>query len=93
MTALTGTEKQITWAETIRAEKLAEIPALDAKLAAMKAANTPDDAADPAKVEATLSLIAQATERYRNQTSAAYWIDNRGNSAEYAIKQIAKSLR
>ena len=39
------------------------------------------------------ALLARATEQLRNETAAGYWIDNKGFSAEFLVKQIAKSLR
>jgi len=65
--ALQGSDKQIAWAETIRAGYM---PGLQAKLAEMQAKVTPENAA----------IAAQAigiTESIINNQSAAWWIDRR----------------
>lgn len=62
---LTGTPKQIAWAESIRAEKIAELDGI------MK----PDAAnGEYPEIYAQCMDIINAV---KNQTSASYWIDNR----------------
>jgi hypothetical protein len=67
LATLQGSDKQIAWAETIRAGYM---PGLQAKLAEMQAKVTPENAAIAAKA---ISI----TEGIINNQSAAWWIDRR----------------
>lgn len=66
--ALTGSEKQIAWAEKIRAEL---IPAIETYISA-----DPRCAANPA-AGAAIKLILMDTLCF--QSKASWWIDRRGN--------------
>lgn len=68
--ALQGSDKQIAWAETIRAQF---IPGLQAKRAEIQAKATPENAAT---VEQACSIINGII----NQASAAWWIDRRDHA-------------
>lgn len=68
--ALTGSEKQIAWATTIRAEKVAELDDLAAKCEALS------DTVPAAQADAIRNAIQTA----RNQADAGWWIDNRNCS-------------
>jgi len=80
--ALTGSEKQISWAEQIRAEIIGELIELENVVAA-------SDATGP-DVEAKKLQIAAAAATLRANTSATYWIDNRDRSARLLINAIIK---
>lgn len=79
--ALTGSPRQIAWAETIRAKKIADVelistrPELRSDIAAMSGA----------PIELVVRVIAQKLVEYRATEAAKYWIDNRTLSAEAAI--------
>lgn len=64
--ALTGSEKQIAWANTIRAELW--------KL--LQSAGEPDPA-EPDHQE-TVEALAKIREKFFTETSAKWWIDHRG---------------
>lgn len=66
--ALTGSEKQIAWAETIRAQAMTEIAARRERIAAALTQGAQKDVAD--RLTAILDAAAA-------QTEAKYWIDNR----------------
>ena len=68
--ALQGTEKQVAWAEQIRAQA---IQAVDALLAQQGEAQREDPRW--ARLEAAVAAL-------RQQAAAAWWIDNRGNGAD-----------
>lgn len=81
--ALTGTAKQVSWAETIRREQLALLTAeIDSRLAKVAAkmaelgdALTDAQRAGAAANEATYDAMVDYAE---SQTAASWWIDNRG---------------
>jgi len=83
---LTGSEKQIAWAETIRAEKLSNIE---------KEANKEFN---PLEAEAYYGDDQSMTEAQQNhavrqikrQTSASWWIDNRTTKAGHLLAQLFK---
>ena len=68
--ALTGSEKQIAWATTIRAEKVAELDELLTKCKTLEGTVPAEQAAN----------IYNAIETARNQAGAGWWIDNRNCS-------------
>lgn len=65
--ALVGSEKQVAWAETIRAQKLAT---LDIEMDTNQAGIASDTEANQARLRAAVSAI-------RNQDQARWWIDHR----------------
>jgi hypothetical protein len=69
--ALTGSEKQVAWAEDIRA---AMLPAFAPTLAAHLAANPRIPAARAERLRAAIASIA-------GQASASWWIDHRVDMA------------
>lgn len=75
---MNGTEKQIEWANTIKAEFSAVI----AKFATLAAANAAADAAVKAVIEAYDDVLVK--------DSAACWIDLRDYVSESAIKSALK---
>lgn len=76
--ALTGSEKQITWAEQIRAKLMAELAEMEA--AAAKSNGT----------EAQKQQLADAAATLRAKASAAYWIDSRELTARALIVAIIR---
>jgi hypothetical protein len=74
---LTGSEKQVTWALTIRREKLAE---LDALMTEARRVGTPDQLAP---VEALATAL-------RAKSDSRYWIDNRSYSTRTLINLLNK---
>ncbi len=83
---LTGSEKQIAWAETIRAEKLSNIE---------KAANkefSPLEAEAYYGDDQSMAAAQQshATRQLKQQTSASWWIDNRTTKVGHLLSQLFK---
>ena len=79
--ALTGSDKQVAWAETIRR------PVVDALIKTrdkVASANRPQWASERAHVEAVKALATVAGEIIA-QTSAKWWIDNRNRFCEGTI--------
>jgi hypothetical protein len=86
MTQLTGSLKQIAWAEQIRAEKLAQLDdMLTTSRRAMEQAGV-----TPAVIEERLASIAPFVARIRETASAAWWIDHRNELPSDIIKAMYK---
>lgn len=90
LVALTGSEKQILWAESIRAEKIkafedkmrGTIEAFEREIAA-----SDDEALNEIK-RAIIAAIETTIATYRAESSAKVWIDGRGTTgADDATKQ------
>ena len=75
--ALTGSPKQVAWAESLRREKLARI---DAALAG--AALTAEEKAEADRVVA----------KVRAQAEARYWIDHRDIPVHMVLAEMARTL-
>ncbi|WP_305043864.1 hypothetical protein [Geoalkalibacter sp.] len=97
--ALTGTEKQIGWAETIRAERIGEIDqavaSYEGKLASLndERRRRADEVAVEdgfASIEESLSCVREAAELLRSERSAHWWIDNRTTRIGHLILERAK---
>jgi len=67
---LEGSEKQIAWAETIRAKVVIELKTITDYIASTRANATPDQAI---KLDKGLAIIAETL----TKSSSRYWIDNR----------------
>ncbi len=74
MQNLTGTEKQIKWAEDIRAKALR---AIDVHLAAVKADYDRVPEEQRLRVRIVTRVLEARAEAERQQTSAKWWIDSR----------------
>lgn len=72
--ALTGTEKQIPWAETIRQRIMADIDALVYTGPKLKGRNE--------------LAIQEAYQSIRNKTSAHWWIDRRYLKGEFDLEEL-----
>ena len=83
MTQLTGTEKQITWAEQIRAKML-----LAGEIDQIHRLATAAEAKNPAQADA----VRRAIEIVRDETSAAWWIDRRDSNLRTIVVTVAKGL-
>lgn len=101
--SLAGSDKQIPWAETIRAEKLAEIDRLITPLDT----NMAKVAADPALLEKANSKAVEdgfvdfadsgeclkvAVNQIKATDSAKWWIDNRGEDMRRLLTETAKQI-
>lgn len=75
-TMLTGSEKQIAWAETIRAEILADEPALLAQMD--KAQAMVDAGTAPAYVAPRLQATRARLAEIKAKANAGWWIEQRG---------------
>jgi len=72
--ALTGSEKQVAWAETIRQQMLANIDAFVYKHIKEEYRND--------------SKLLEVIDHIRNKTEARWWIDNRGMSMSYELRNL-----
>lgn len=72
--ALTGTEKQIAWAETIRQKMLADIDEFIFKSVKEEMRNDPK--------------LLEAVEHIKGKTEARWWIDNRGMNMSYELRRL-----
>jgi hypothetical protein len=100
MPALTGSEKQIKWAEDLRAEKARELAEFLAKgLKITLGVVQQSDVSHIAKVEAELDAglatpqaapIVAAMAKVFGRAAATYWIDNRSRSARSMVEQAAR---
>ena len=83
---LTGSDKQVAWATTIRAEQLAGVAKMRQEFEATgRKQNVTEDvmAAQMGQFDALVAkLIAQ--------TAAAWWIDRRSTSAQALLKEVSK---
>lgn len=95
--ALSGSEKQIAWAEKIRAKREEEFAALfrDEVGAALKAPQRIIFSDDAARIEAArtvidraLSIVGHALDRVFGETKAATWIDQRGLTMSDLIRGV-----
>jgi len=77
---LTGSEKQITWAEQIRSEILAGVDDVKAKIE-----TAPDDTQRKMATDALAQVLAQS--------ESSYWIDNRDLVLINMLKEFAKSRK
>ncbi|MDD4422527.1 MAG: hypothetical protein PHD46_05785, partial [Eubacteriales bacterium] len=85
--SLSGSEKQIAWAETIRANLLREIE---------KVTQSADRLSDPEeyfkRVGFSREVLAEATESIKQRTSASWWIDNRNATTRELYKLLQAEL-
>jgi hypothetical protein len=82
LSELTGSEKQITWAETIREKAITEINQM---IEQVIAAGEPTSEDDKAAVKQIADSVAKATA----ETKSSFWIDNRGMSGRQILRQAA----
>ncbi len=83
MTQLAGTEKQIQWAEDIRAKMLAP-----ERISEVEAIIRSAETRQPAQAAA----VRKALEIVTAETSAAWWIDQRGLTLKLVVGTLGKSL-
>lgn len=83
-TTLTGSEKQVAWAEKIREEFMAwqigQLARAEKALERELAHPGPDAEAAVAEYRAFVDTDRAALDAARRQTSAAFWIDSRSQS-------------
>lgn len=72
--ALTGTEKQVAWAELIRQQMLADLDKFIYKQVKIEHRNDPS--------------FLEAVEKIRSRTEARWWIDNRGMNMSWELKYL-----
>lgn len=94
--ALTGSAKQIAWAESIRVAEITRMT--DSLTVQVEAAAKAVESGDAAKIEmAQLGLTilrAVQDEMIQQQTSASWWIDNRDGGAYSAwVKQATATMQ
>lgn len=86
LSALTGSDKQVAWATTIRAEQLAGVAALRKEFQAAGRKQNVTEAVMAEQMGQFDALVAKLTA----QTAAAWWIDRRSNSAQSLLKDVSK---
>ncbi len=80
---LVGTPSQVSYAESVRRTKIAELDALMAQVAA-----APQAQEEPS----LLRLYGKLADLVRRQPEARYWLDGRNSSAQYLLQQANKGL-
>lgn len=86
--ALTGSDKQVAWATTVRLTALQTIEAhLDAATKKAIAAGVADD-----KIAAGREMAAKILARARTITEASWWIDQRQSDAEAITMAVYKMI-
>lgn len=85
--ALSGSEKQVAWATTIRAGLVAGVMAeRDTFLALGRRQGASDE-----RIAEQMALFDRAVDAVRGQTSAAWWIDHRDESASALLREMARA--
>jgi len=87
MQALIGSDKQVSWANTIRDEKMAVINAMIEK--GNSQIQTLSGAAR-AKAEQSRDLVLARVEKLAAIESATYWIDARHDNVQMLMASVAK---
>ncbi len=83
---LTGSPKQIAWAETIRRERLGDLSQTVAQALAVGEQQVAAGQATTEQLTVAMAGIYAAADAAARQTSAAWWIDNRTASGQYLIQ-------
>ena len=84
--ALTGSDKQVAWATTIRAEQLGKVAKMRQEFEATGRKQNVTEDVMAAQMGQFDALVAKLTA----QTAAAWWIDRRTNSAQALLKDVSK---
>jgi hypothetical protein len=84
--ALVGSDKQVAWATTIRAEQLGKVAAMRKEFEAIGRKQNVTEDVMAAQMGQFDGLVAKLTA----QTSASWWIDRRSNSAQALLKEASK---
>ena len=84
---LVGSPKQIAWAETIRAEKIAEVARIEAVID-----SADRDPATPIEVQGA-AAFEQMRARYQFETSAKWWIDTRDQSVRDQVVALVRAAQ
>lgn len=87
MQALNGTEKQVSWANDIRSEKMATISSMIEK--GNSQIETLTGEAKAKALQARDQVLARV-EKLQAIDSAAYWIDARHDSVQMLMASVAK---
>lgn len=85
---LEGSEKQVSWAEEIRAKSLREITEIYADMRSASDtyfSNSFKKLPEPAVRKQAMDMIDQAMLNFRRNTSAKWWIDNRSKINNFTI--------
>ena len=80
MKSLQGSKKQISWATDIRTRIENEIEGIEKKIKS-----------DNSDTDSRFAKVVEIIKGIKQETSAAWWIENRDNSAGYIIQTIFKS--
>jgi hypothetical protein len=84
--ALTGSDKQVAWATTIRAELLGKVATMRKEFESTGRKQNATEDVMAAQMGQFDALVAKLTA----QTAAAWWIDRRTNSAQALLKDVSK---
>lgn len=85
--ALTGSEKQVAWANTLREKMLAKLAELVAYAKGYAAEH-----GDDASVARQMCQIEIGAELIRSRTAASWWIDNRSTDGRELIKSLLPEI-
>lgn len=80
-----GTEKQVKWAESIKAETMTAVERMRKQFEA-DAAKAKADASDP-RYQAAIAIFDRCVASLQAQTEAAWWIDNRSQIVDRKFVQ------
>lgn len=81
---LTGSEKQIAWATTIRADLLRTVAEERASFLALGKRQGASDA----QLAEQMGMFDTCTTKLHQQTSASWWIDHRTTTARHLLKEM-----
>ena len=84
--ALVGSDKQVAWATTIRAELLCKVAQMRSEFEATGRKQNVTEDVMTAQMGQFDALVTKLTA----QTAAAWWIDRRSNSAQALLKEVSK---
>lgn len=90
---LVGSEKQIKWADSIRAEKLLQLRQV--RITSIAAADAAVRAGKGTAEQAAAGLVEfdRLAEKVTGQTAAKWWIDNRFEHVEVLMQSVAMAGR
>lgn len=86
---MSGTEKQVAWANDIKARKMADFQDLAAEFERLASAGLAAGKATPAQTEAGRAKLMNAIAKAEAIEEARFWIDNRATVARYILRDLA----
>jgi hypothetical protein len=90
MNELVGTEKQVNWANAIRAEKMRAIDAELEWFYGTGRKQLKDGKISQEQFDATVSTLETAKAKVASQTAATWWIDRRETLPRQILQEMAR---